>query len=161
MSLGRPFARLMAMDDAAWARHANPWSGWSRLATTPVLFLALWSHVRLGWWALLPIGLVGVWLWANPRVFPPPASRTAWMTRGVLGERLWVEGRADAGPEVRWILALQAWLTLTGVVGIALQAFWVGLVGLHAGAATKLWFLDRMVRVYDAARAGEAGIPDE
>jgi len=159
MSLGRPFARAMAMDDATWRRHANSWSGWSRVATTPVLFAALWSHVWLGWWALVPIGLVALWLWLNPRLFPPPASRRAWMTRGVLGERLWVEGRAVAGAEVPWILAGQALLTAIGLAGVAAQAFWVGLVGLHAGAAMKLWFLDRMVRVYDASQEAKGRPP--
>jgi hypothetical protein len=142
----------MAMDDAVWARHANPWSGWSRVATTPVLFLALWSHVWLGWWALVPIALVAAWLWANPRLFPPPACRDGWMTRGVRGERLWVAGAADAAPGVRWILGGQAVFTAVGLAGVAATDFWAGLLGLHAGAAMKLWFLDRMVGVYDAHR---------
>ncbi len=159
MPLGRPFSRLMTMDDATWSRHANPWSGWTRCATTPVLFVALWSHVWLGWWALVPIGVVGCWLWVNPRLFPPPATRTAWMTRGVLGERLWVEGRAATPSGVAVILSLQALVTLAGLVGIALEAFWLGLVGLHGGAAIKLWFLDRMVRVYDASQEAKGRPP--
>jgi hypothetical protein len=40
MPIERFAARLMAMDDRAWARHANPWSVWTRFATLPFLLLA-------------------------------------------------------------------------------------------------------------------------
>ena len=41
--------RLMAMDDAAWARHANPWSVWARVLTPlPMLSASIWSRVWIG-----------------------------------------------------------------------------------------------------------------
>ena len=33
--------RALRMDDAAWARHANPWSVCSRIAGGTLVFLAL------------------------------------------------------------------------------------------------------------------------
>ena len=33
VDLGDASEKLMGMDDATWRRHANPWSGWSRVAT--------------------------------------------------------------------------------------------------------------------------------
>jgi len=160
MSPLRAVARLMAMDDATWSRHANPWSGWTRAATTPVLFLALWSHVWLGWWALVPIAALAVWLWLNPRLFPPPSTTTNWATRGVLGEQLWLAGdpRAHAprhaGP-VRWIVGGQAAFTAVGIYGLIVEDFWAAFLGWHAGAAMKLWFVDRMARLYDEAGENE------
>ena len=79
-------ARAFRLDDAGWARHANPWSGWTRMAVLPLLALAVWSRAWIGWWAALPLDLLVVFLWLNPRLFPPPRHLDAWISRGVLGE---------------------------------------------------------------------------
>jgi hypothetical protein len=73
------------LPDRVWRRHANPWSGWSRAATTPVLVYALYRRD----WRLVTASLV--WLIANPAAFPPPETADAWMTRGVLAERAWLQ----------------------------------------------------------------------
>ncbi len=71
MPVDRWIARLFRLDDAGWARHANPWSAWTRVASGPLLILALWSHVWLGWSALAPVALMLLWIWINPRAFSP------------------------------------------------------------------------------------------
>ena len=81
---------LMAMNAEVWGRHTNPWSGWSRVSILPMLAIAVWSREWIGWWALLPIGAVLLWTWLNPRLFPPPASTANWMSKGVMGERVWL-----------------------------------------------------------------------
>lgn len=68
----RLFEKIMNMDDQVWRRHANPWSVWTRIATTPFLFFAIWSYVWLGYLSLLPVFILAVWLWLNPRLFSPP-----------------------------------------------------------------------------------------
>ncbi|TWU43595.1 hypothetical protein Poly51_62920 [Rubripirellula tenax] len=90
--MGRAIERMMCMDDAAWQRHANPWSGWTRVATAPLIGLAVWSRVWFGWWSLIPTMVVFAWIWINPRAFPRPKSVDNWMSRGVLGERIWLAG---------------------------------------------------------------------
>jgi len=70
--------RMMAMDDAAWARHANPLSVYSRMSILPLMTLAVFSRVWLGWGALLPIGLVILWTWWNPRAFAAPSNTKSW-----------------------------------------------------------------------------------
>ena len=87
-------ARLMAMDDMTWQRHANPWSAYTRIAILPLFAVAVWSRIWIGWWCLLPIALLTVWTWVNPRAFPPPATRDAWASRAVLGERLFLDRKA-------------------------------------------------------------------
>jgi hypothetical protein len=54
----RSLERLMAMDDRVWRRHANPWSGWTRVTVLPLLVLAIWSRVWIGWWACCSSWLV-------------------------------------------------------------------------------------------------------
>ncbi|MDB5533692.1 MAG: hypothetical protein JWO28_2007 [Hyphomicrobiales bacterium] len=65
------FARSFGMTDEAWQHHANPWSVYTRLAAIPAGILAIWSRTWLGWWALIPVALVIVWLCLNPAVTEP------------------------------------------------------------------------------------------
>ncbi len=60
-----------AMDDATWERHPNPWSVYTRMLGLPLIALAVWGCAWIGWWSLVPIAAVAVWLWLNPRMFPP------------------------------------------------------------------------------------------
>ena len=162
MTLERHIARAFAMDDAAWARHANPWSGWTRLATLPMLALAAWSRDWIGWWALPAFLLALAWTWANPCLFPPPRRHDAWMTQGVLGERLWLA--RDHVPVPPWHRLVPNLLSLAGALGLvvmvwglAVLALWPTLLGMAVACLAKLWFIDRMVWLHRdmGGRTGE------
>jgi hypothetical protein len=94
MDWARRISHAFAMDDATWRRHANPWSVWTRVAAFPLLVLAIWSRIWFGWGALVPITLMIVWLWYNPRAFLPPRSTDNWASKAVLGERVWLARNA-------------------------------------------------------------------
>ena len=145
--------RIMAMNATVWARHANPWSGWSRVSILPLLAVAVWSRVWIGWWALLPIGAVLIWTWLNPRLFPPPASTNNWMSKGVLGERIWLLRGKDAAlahhvPVVRALTIATSTGAVFLVVGLAALNLFLTMTGLAIAMLSKLWLLDRMVWVY-------------
>src|SRR6185295_7828844 len=90
MSLDGRLARVFGLDgEQAWLRHANPWSVYTRIPVPVLLVIAIWSRAWIGWWCLLPIGIVVVWTMVNPRVFPPPRSLDHWASRAVLGETAW------------------------------------------------------------------------
>jgi len=154
MDYGTWIERVFRMSDDVWMRHANPLSGWSRLATAPFLFLALWSWHWIGFWAFIPVGLICVWLWLNPGAFRVPVRRDAWMTRGVFGERVWLNRKAVPIPAHH---ARMAHVTSTvAFAGLAVAV--IGLVGRDFPAAAlgwaimmlgKLWFIDRMVWLYE------------
>lgn len=138
------------MDDAVWERHANPYSGWSRVPVLPLLALAIWSRVWLGWWALAPIALIFVWIWVNPRLFPAPKSTDNWMSKGVLGERVWLNRKNIPIPDhhakaATWLNALAG----IGIIPFALGLYqlngWMVIAGTVIMMIAKLWFLDRMV----------------
>ena len=75
-----------------FARHSNPWSAWTRWASTPLVLLPVWTRR----WS--HAALVAGWLLVNPVIFPKPASDRRWATRAILGEELWIAQRPkDAG----------------------------------------------------------------
>lgn len=156
MDVGR--IRLLGMNSDVWKRHASGWSVWTRFATLPFLYLAVWSHTIYGWLTAAGFtAVVVIWLWLNPRLFPAPKTFESWHARAVLGERVWLNRAAIPVPhdENRKALALSA------VAGIG---FFVGLWGaasasvplMVTGAAVtytaKLAFLAVMVQIYDLMR---------
>jgi len=152
----------MGMSDAVWRRHANPWSGWTRLAGgLPLLALAIWSRVWLGWGALVLLALALGWIWYNPRAFAEPRSYRSWMSRGVLGEYVFLHHRALVAAHhrtaARWLSALSLPGALVLAAGLwQLRLDWV-LLGIVLTGLPKLWFLDRMVWIWaDWQRAGRS-----
>lgn len=157
MGVFRMAERAMAMDDATWARHANPLSGYSRMVILPALTLAIWARVWLGWWALVPVATLVLWAFVNPRAFPPPDTTAAWITRGVLGERVFLNRATVPVPahHVAWAQGL-TWVAAAGVPPLAwgLHALDPGftIAGLALTMGGKLWFLDRMVWLWQDMR---------
>ena len=156
---GNRVTRAFGLSGDAWMRHANPASVWTRFAVLPMLVISIWSRDWIGWWCLVPTGLSIVWLVVNPRFFPEPASTRNWASKSVLGERIWTEGdRASFPSEFRSPVPTIA----TVFQGVGLAAIVYGLVVLDPVAAiggtlftqlAKLWYLDRMVLLFDALKS--------
>lgn len=151
------FARaeaLMGMNDEAWARHASPWSVYSRFAILPLIALAVWSRIWIGWWALLPLLLTLVLVWWNPRAFAPPGRSDSWASRGTFGERVFLNRKAVPIPDhhCRWAIGL-TWASAAGVpvfvYGLWMLDPWATLLGIVVIVGAKTWFVDRMVWLYD------------
>ena len=150
MGIEHASEKAMGMTDAVWERHANPWSGWTRVLTLPLFVLAVWSRVWIGvhaWWA---VAAVVVWTWWNPRAFPPPRSVDNWMSKGVLGERVWLADKpGTVAPHhkrvARVLIAASAAGTIAMGIGLYLLDWTWTLTGMLTAMGGKLWFLDRMV----------------
>jgi hypothetical protein len=154
MTVERRVARAFRLDDAGWARHANPWSAWTRALTAlPFLVAAIWSRVWWGPWSLVAVAVALAWIWLNPRAFGPAADDSAWMTKGVLGERLWANRDRVPVPErhriVPKILNLAQLSGVPFVVwGLVDLQLWPTVVGALLIAGIKLWYIDRMAILY-------------
>ena len=154
MTLERTIADLFQMDERTWLRHANPWSVWTRFTVLPLLILAIWSRVWLGWLALLPITIFLLWMWLNPRIFSQPQTTNNWTSKGVLGERVWLNRDCVSVPEhhqkVPNILNLVAAsgipFLILGLVNLEVYPTLMGVILINLG---KLWFIDRMVWLYE------------
>src|SRR5262245_385439 len=82
-----------------FARHSNPWSAWSRWASTPLVLVPVWTRR----WS--HAALIGGWLAVNPLVFPEPVDDRNWATRAMLGEELWITRRPK---DSAWIISAAA-----------------------------------------------------
>lgn len=150
-------AGALGMDEAAWTRHANPWSGWTRMPVLPLLALTLWSRVWIGWWCLLPLAALVVWTRVNPRAFPPPRSTASWMSRAVLGERAWLNAGSVPIPghharAARRLSAAALFGLLPLVHGLLALNPWATALGVGWVLCAKLWFLDRMTWLWQDMR---------
>jgi hypothetical protein len=154
----RASEKIMAMDDATWERHANPLSVWSRLSCLPLITVAIWSRVWLGWFSLIPLALALIWTWVNPRLFPAPRTLTSWASRGVMGERIFLDRAHRAIAHHHLIMAniltiAMALFALVLIYGIWSLNVWATLTGLTGTIGGKIWFVDRMVWLYDETRS--------
>ncbi|NCO21732.1 MAG: hypothetical protein GW905_06945 [Rhodobacterales bacterium] len=150
--MGR-LAASFAMTDPVWDRHSNPWSGATRLPVLPLLALAIYGRVWIGAWCLIPIALLLVWTWVNPGAFPPPTHTRHWLSRAVLGERVWLN--AGTVPIPGHHARAATWLSALAVLGLIPLAWglwgllpWAVMLGCTLSVMAKLWFLDRMVWLF-------------
>ena len=155
-------ADLFGLRGDAWMRHANKWSVWSRFSCVSLVAIAVWSREWIGWYCLVPIAATLAWTWFNPRLFGVPASTKNWASKGVFGERIWSERRTIQIPDqfasrvpnlanafsciglpmlVYGLIALDVWLVVAGIIII------------HGG---KLWFIDRMVLLFEDMKDRDA-----
>jgi hypothetical protein len=147
-------ANTLRMDDQTWQGHANPWCFWTRLTVAPLLFLAIWSRAWLGWWSLLPIAATLLWNWYNARLFSPPKSTDNWASKSVLGERVWINRQQVPIPThhrtfphfLTGLAAIGSIISIYGLWTLNLPLTLLGLLLIYIG---KLWFLDRMVWLYE------------
>jgi hypothetical protein len=152
----KPLAEItkaFGMTDEAWRRHANPWSVYSRFAAIPAMILAIWSRVQLGWWSLAPVGLVVIWLWLNPHVFPPVTTPRSWAAKGIYGEKLWLQEPASVPRDYRVVLR---WVAVPGFCGFVLLIWglvqllvWPTIFGATLIVLAQLWRIDRLGMLYE------------
>ena len=62
MTLEKQIAKIFKLDGESWMKHTNPWSIWTRFATLPFIILAVWSRIWIGWYCLIPIAILIIWL---------------------------------------------------------------------------------------------------
>ena len=155
MTFEKKLAGLFNLDDESWMRHANPWSVWTRFTVLPLILLAFWSRLWLGWWCLLPAVLGIIWVFVNPLVFPKPQSTRNWASRCVLGERVYLNRDKIPIPAIH---KSPIYNILNGIsfVGLLLAIWatvnysvWGVVMGIALTFLGKGWFLDRMVWLYE------------
>jgi len=100
MTFEKAIANLFKMSDDVWARHANPWSVWTRYSTMPLLAISIWSRSWIGWWSLILVAASLIWVYVNPRIFNKPSTTDSWTSKSVLGERVWLNRKNIPVPSI-------------------------------------------------------------
>jgi hypothetical protein len=156
LTLDKVIAKLFLPDDDSWLKHANPWSVWSRFATLPFVVLSIWSRVWIGWYCLIPVSILVLWILINPTLFSKPKDYSSWGAKAVLGERVLMKRKEAPIPEShsKVITILNVLQSVSGV--ILIYGLWrlnieLTLHGIAYVYLTKMWFLDRMVWLYESS----------
>lgn len=147
-------AEAFGMTEEVWMRHTNPWSPWTRLSAMPLLFLSIWSRKWIRWWAVVPTGLTVFWIWINPRVFPKPKSTDNWMSKAMLGERVWLNKKNIPVPEyfergMRINQAISTSGLLVAVLGLVKDSPRLVVLGNIVFLAVKPYGIGVMADLYD------------
>lgn len=151
----RKLAKAFGLEGEGWMRHANPASVWTRFAALSLLSLAIWSRDWIGVWSLIPVALAVVWLFVNPVFFKAPKSTRNWASRGVLGERIWVDRDKIELPEefrsrapsliANVYSAIGMGFLAWGLIDLNVVATVAGLLITHGG---KAWYIDRATLLF-------------
>src|SRR5215510_2251159 len=146
-------ANTFRMTDEAWRRHANPWSVYTRFAAIPAMILAIWSRVWIGWWALVPVAVVIIWLLLNPHIFPADTTPRSWAARGIYGEKLWLLNESQVPEDyrviLRWLIALgSSWFVLL-CWGLLKLLVWPSVFVATLIVVAQVWRIVRMGLVYE------------
>ncbi len=148
----------MGMDEVAWERHAHPLSVWTRVVLgAPLMVLAIWSRAWIGWWSLALIICVAFAIWLNPRITPRPLYTDSWAAKGVLGERVFLRRAVTPIPRRHVVVAHLLTIVSAGgapflIYGLWRLSVWPTIFGLALVYLGKLWFVDRMVWLYEDMR---------
>jgi len=153
MAIEKHIAKTFNLQGDNWMKHANPWSVWTRFATLPFLILAIWSRVWIGWYSLIPIVILIIWLLINPTLFKKPKSFDNWGAKAVLGEKFWAERKQRPVPKHHNtpIIILTILQTLGGIIlaiGLWKLELNLTIIGTITVYLSKMWFLDRMVWIF-------------
>ncbi len=153
-TLESKIAKKFKLDDKTWMKHANPWSVYTRTSALPLLVIAIWSRIWFGWWSVILVALALFWIWINPRIFPEAKTTNNWASRGVFGERVWMNRNNIPIPEHHRIMptilnGVQGFGLFFLIYGLWYFHFWSTLVGLILTIESKLWYVDRMVCIYE------------
>lgn len=135
---------MAILSDKTWERHANPWSGWTRVLSMPALAVGLYFH---NLWVL---GAVLIWLIINPMVFPKPKTVDNWMSKGVLGEKLYFQDGRKLKKDLPTLLNIINVPVFMAFLYFSWQQAVIPMI--LAGLLTmvvKFWFIDRMVALVE------------
>lgn len=154
MKILNKLTNFFGLNDETWMKHSNKWSVWTRFIILPLFAITIWSRIWIGSFYLGLIALLLLWTWLNPRFFNKPKTTKHWTSKAVFGERVWLRKNELPIPQhhLRAILVLNT-ITFSGmpffIYGLYALQFWPTLLGLTLVIIGKMWFLDRMVWLYE------------
>lgn len=141
-------ASIARLRRSLFARHCNPWSAWTRWASTPLILVPVWTRRRSHavWLAL--------WMAANPFVFGKPSQLRAWSTRAMLGEELWISRHPRDAAAV--VSGLTSATTLVALVAARRHRLLPAAIATALQMSLTLVYWEQMVRYLERERHDSA-----
>lgn len=155
MTLERKIAKIFHLSDENWMKHANPLSVWTRYSVLPIIIIAFWSRIWIGWWCIIPALLSILWMFLNPIVFSKPISTKNWASKAVLGERVYLNRdniplpKHHVTPLLNILNSISSIGLIIAIWATVYYSVWGALLGISLAYLAKSWFLDRMVWLYE------------
>jgi Family of unknown function (DUF6653) len=126
---------------AIFARHSNPWSAWTRWASTPLTLVPAWTRRRNH------AVLIALWLAVNPFVFGKPGHERAWSTRAMLGEELWISRRPRDAAMV--VSALTSAVSLGAIIAARRHRLLPAAIATAVQMSLTLVYWEQMVGYFE------------
>jgi hypothetical protein len=100
-----------------------------------MIIVSIWSRLWLDWYCLIPLAISIVWTYYNPRAFRKPKTTKGWCSKGVFGERVWIDRKKKPIPKhhatAAIVLSVISALGLPFLVyGVYYYEFWITILGL-------------------------------
>jgi hypothetical protein len=154
MTVERKIASVFRLNEKNWMKHANPWSVWTRYSVLPLIVLAFWSRVWIGWWCAIPAAVSLAWMFFNPVFFKKARSTNNWASKSVLGERVWMKRDTIDVPQIhktapKILNGISSVGMLLSILVIITLFIWPAVLGVALAYLGKSWYLDRMVWLYE------------
>jgi len=132
--------------DDTWKKHSSAWSGWTRVAAAPLFWHALWLRN--------PYYLVAViiFLVINPRLFAAPKKITNWMSKGVIGEKIYTGALIKKDFISTTLCILMALVFFISMYAIWTHQLILTVTTFFLAMTFKFWYLDRMVFLYEESK---------
>ena len=161
MTLESKIANVFRLTDENWMRHANPWSVWTRYSVLPLIILAFWSRVWIGWLSAVPVVISLAWMFFNPLLFSKVKSTNNWASKSVLGERIWMNrDKIQVPPRHKTMPKILNGVSSIGMLlaiwSIVTLSVWPAVAGVALAYLGKSWYLDRMVWLFEDMK----GLPE-
>jgi len=120
----------------------------------PIIVLAFWSRIWIGWWHLIPAIISLAWMFFNPIFFKKPKSTKNWASKSVLGERVYLNrDKIDIPGHHKFLPKIVNSISSIGMIlaiwAIVKLAIWPAILGISLAYLGKSWYLDRMVWLYE------------
>jgi hypothetical protein len=154
MPLDKKIFSIYSLTEENWMKHANPRCVITRYASLPIIILAFWSRVWIGWWSIIPIIMALAWMIFNPLLFKNAASTNNWASKSVMGELVLQNMDKIAIPEPHKKLSgilknLFVLGLILSIVAMGSLDVWLAVFGISLVYVSRSWFMDRMVWLYE------------
>ena len=137
-------------------RHANPWSVWTRFTCVSLMALAVWSRTWIGWYCVIPIAAAFCCGPCSTRGCSTCRPQRGAGRPGVSS----ANGSSPIGPRSRsrcqFVSAVPNVANAFSAIGLAIAVYglvvlavWPVVTGIVLVHTSKLWYIDRMVLLFD------------